>query len=64
MITMLLQFIPFLKVFILFLAILNCIQEIFRLYKSIKKEKIYENTKLGILILGMSIAYILSIIVI
>jgi hypothetical protein len=56
------QVIVFLKMLILFMAILNILKEFFRLYKSIIKKEIFLPRKGELTILGLSISYILTLI--
>lgn len=59
---LLLNTISFIKTFILFMAILFCVREGFKLYKSVKLREIFTIEKRELLILAMSIAYILTLI--
>lgn len=62
MITILLTTVLFIKIFILFMSILYCIREGFKLFKSVKMHENFVADKGELLILGMAIAYILTII--
>jgi len=55
-------FVGFVKVFLLFMAILTLLREAFNIYKSIAKSKDYVISKKGVLIVGMAFAYILTLI--
>lgn len=59
---LLLQAISFFKILLMFLAILNCLKESFKLYKSIKLNKVHEVSKNAIVILALSISYLLTLI--
>lgn len=52
----------FLMLILLFMTILNCIKESFKLYVSITKKIKFTTTKGELFILGLSISYILALI--
>lgn len=54
----------FLKVLLLFMAIMNIVKDGFRLYKSIKRKTEYNISKPGIFLFGLSLSYVLTLILI
>ena len=60
--TTVLGIVLFIKVLLIYLSILNILKEVFRFYKSLKLMEEYRFSKYGLLVLGLSISYLLTII--